>query len=75
MIEAIMYFGIGFLLATLVAVALVPFVHSRAVRLTMRRLEDSSHSRWRKSRPTRMRCAQNSHVDPAPRDHHRRAEK
>jgi len=41
MIEAIMYFGIGFLLATLVAVALVPFVHSRAVRLTMRRLEDS----------------------------------
>jgi len=41
MIEAIMYFGIGLLLATLVAVALVPFVHSRAVRLTMRRLEDS----------------------------------
>jgi hypothetical protein len=41
MIEAIMYFGIGVLLATLVAVALVPFVHSRAVRLTMRRLEDS----------------------------------
>jgi len=41
MIEAIMYFGIGFLLATLVAVALVPFVHSRAVRLTTRRLEDS----------------------------------
>jgi len=41
MIEAIMYFGIGFLSATLVAVALVPFVHSRAVRLTMRRLEDS----------------------------------
>ena len=41
MIEAIMYFGIGFLLATLVAVALIPFVHSRAVRLTTRRLEDS----------------------------------
>ena len=39
MIEAIMYFGIGFLLATLVAVALIPFVHSRAVRLTTRRLE------------------------------------
>src|SRR5215475_5976761 len=41
MIEAIMYFGIGFLLATLVAVAFIPFVHSRAVRLTMRRLENS----------------------------------
>jgi hypothetical protein len=41
MIEAIMYFGMGFLLATLVAVALIPFVHSRAVRLTTRRLEDS----------------------------------
>ena len=41
MIESIMYFGIGFLLATLVAVALIPFVHSRAVRLTSRRLEHS----------------------------------
>jgi hypothetical protein len=41
MIETIMYFGIGFLLATLVAVALIPFVHSRAVRLTIRRLEHS----------------------------------
>jgi hypothetical protein len=41
MIEPIMYFGIGFLLATLVAVALIPFVHSRAVRLTSRRLEHS----------------------------------
>ena len=41
MIELIMYFGIGFLLATLVAMALIPFVHSRAVRLTSRRLEHS----------------------------------
>ena len=41
MIESIMYFGIGFLLATLVAVALIPLVHSRAVRLTSRRLEHS----------------------------------
>ena len=41
MIESVMYFGIGFLLATLVAVALIPFVHSRAVRLTSRRLEHS----------------------------------
>ena len=41
MIEAIMYFGMGVLLATLVAVALIPFVHGRAVRLTTRRLEDS----------------------------------
>jgi hypothetical protein len=42
MIESMMYFGFGFLFATLIAVALIPFVHSRAVRLTMRRLEDSS---------------------------------
>jgi len=41
MIESIMYFGMGFLLATLIAVALVPFVHGRAVRLTTRRLEES----------------------------------
>src|SRR5215475_12888833 len=41
MIESIMYFGMGFLLATLIAVAFVPFVHSRAVRLTTRRLEES----------------------------------
>src|SRR5215467_12036249 len=41
MIESMMYFGIGFLFATLIAVALIPFVHRRAVRLTMWRLEDS----------------------------------
>ena len=41
MIESIMYFGIGFLFATLIGVAVIPLVHSRAVRLTMRRLEDS----------------------------------
>ena len=41
MIETIMYFGIGFLLAALVAVALIPLVHGRAVRLTIRRMEHS----------------------------------
>ena len=41
MIESLMYFGIGFLFATLVALAVIPLVHSRAVRLTMRRLEAS----------------------------------
>jgi len=41
MIESIMYFGIGFLVAALVALAIIPLVHSRAVRLTVRRLEDS----------------------------------
>jgi hypothetical protein len=40
-IESIMYFGIGFLFATLIGVAVIPLVHSRAVRLTIRRLEDS----------------------------------
>ncbi len=38
MIEPIVYFGIGFLLAALVALIVIPFVHGRAVRLTMRRL-------------------------------------
>src|SRR5689334_12247685 len=41
MIESIMYFGIGFLVAALIALAIIPLVHSRAVRLTVRRLEDS----------------------------------
>ncbi len=39
MIEPIMYFGIGFLAAALFGLLFVPLVHSRAVRLTMRRLE------------------------------------
>jgi FtsZ-binding cell division protein ZapB len=37
----IMYFGIGFLFATLMGVAVITFVHDRAVRLTLRRLESS----------------------------------
>ncbi|MBS0245183.1 MAG: hypothetical protein JSR61_01075 [Proteobacteria bacterium] len=39
MVEPIMYFGIGFFVAALVGLVVVPLVHSRAVRLTMRRLE------------------------------------
>jgi chromosome segregation ATPase len=39
MVEPIMYFGIGFLVAALLALMFIPLVHSRAVRLTMRRLE------------------------------------
>jgi predicted nucleic acid-binding Zn-ribbon protein len=39
MIEPIMYFGIGFLVAALLALMFIPLVHNRAVRLTMRRLE------------------------------------
>ena len=39
MIEPTMYFGIGFLLAALIALAVIPLVHNRAVRLTVRRLE------------------------------------
>lgn len=39
MIEPIMYFGIGFLVAALFGLVLVPLVHNRAVRLTMKRLE------------------------------------
>src|SRR5262245_11850151 len=39
MIEPIMYFGIGFLVAALIGLVVVPLVHNRAVRLTMRRLD------------------------------------
>ena len=39
MIESIMYFGIGFLLAALLGLLFVSLVHNRAVRLTMRRVE------------------------------------
>ena len=41
MVEAIMYFGIGFLFATLIAVSVIPLIHGRAVRLTIRRLENA----------------------------------
>jgi chromosome segregation ATPase len=39
MIEPTMYFGIGFLVAALIGLVIVPLVHNRAVRLTARRLE------------------------------------
>ena len=39
MIEPVMYFGIGFLVAALFGLLFVPLVHNRAVRLTMKRLE------------------------------------
>ena len=41
MIETIMFFGAGFLVAGLLALVLISFVHRRAVRLTLRRLEDA----------------------------------
>ena len=39
MIEPIMYIGIGFLVAGLLVIGVIPMVHARAVRLTQRRLE------------------------------------
>jgi chromosome segregation ATPase len=39
MIEPIMFFGIGFFVASLLGLVLIPLVHNRAVRLTVRRLE------------------------------------
>src|ERR1700704_7175089 len=39
MIEPIMYFGIGFLFASLIGLVILPLVHNRAARLTIRRLE------------------------------------
>jgi chromosome segregation ATPase len=42
MIESVMYFGIGFLVAALLGLLFLPLVHNRAVRLTMKRLEAST---------------------------------
>jgi chromosome segregation ATPase len=39
MIEPAMYLGLGFLIASLLALVMLPLVHARAVRLTMRRLD------------------------------------
>ncbi len=39
MIEPIMFIGIGFLVAGLLVIGVIPLVHARAVRLTARRLE------------------------------------
>jgi hypothetical protein len=39
MVEQIMYIGIGFLAAGLFVIGIIPLVHARAVRLTIRRLE------------------------------------
>jgi hypothetical protein len=39
MIESLMYFAMGFCLASLSVLVTVPLVHGRAVRLTTRRLE------------------------------------
>ena len=39
MIEPVMYVGIGFLVACMLVIGIIPLVHARAVRLTMRRLE------------------------------------
>jgi len=41
MVEAIMYLGIGFLFAALIAVSVIPLIHGRAVRLTTRRIENA----------------------------------
>src|ERR671923_2900127 len=39
MVEPIMFVGIGFLVAGLLVIGVIPLVHARAVRLTMRRVE------------------------------------
>src|SRR5215470_16466731 len=39
MVEPIMYFGIGFLIASLFGLVILPLVHARAARLTARRLD------------------------------------
>ena len=42
MVEPIMFFGIGFLVAALLTIGAIPLVHGRAVRLTRKRLEAST---------------------------------
>ena len=42
MVEPIIYMAIGFLLSALLGLMLLPLVHSRAVRLTTKRLEASA---------------------------------
>ena len=42
MIEPMMYIGIRFLVAGLLVIGVIPLVHARAVRLTLRRLEAST---------------------------------
>jgi chromosome segregation ATPase len=44
MIESIMYLGIGFFAASISVLAVVPIVHTRAVRLTTRQLADTMPS-------------------------------
>src|SRR5215475_4437319 len=39
MVEPIMFMAIGFIVASLLVLGVIPLVHARAVRLTMRRLE------------------------------------
>ena len=40
MVESLLYIAIGFLAAALLAIGVIPFIHARAERLTMRRLEN-----------------------------------
>ena len=42
MVEPLMWFGIGFLIATLIALIFIPLVHDRAVRLAVRRIKDAA---------------------------------
>ena len=60
MIEPIMYFGFGFLAASLLALVIVPLVHNRAVRLTMRRVEASMPLSMGRPGPKKISCAPNS---------------
>jgi len=39
MVEPIMFMAIGFIVASLLMLGVIPLVHARAVRLTVRRLE------------------------------------
>jgi hypothetical protein len=63
MVESIMLFGVGYLAASLLGLALISVVHQRAVGLTERRLADERCrlegmiTRTRTRRSARMGCA------------------
>ncbi len=74
MIELIMYFGIGFLVAALFGLLFIPPVHNRAVRLTMKRLEASTPLSITEIRADKDQLRAKFAVDPTPRDEDRKVE-
>jgi hypothetical protein len=54
MIELIMFFCLGFLVAGLLALLFLPFIHARALRLAARRLSMEIPAPWQRYGPIRI---------------------